>query len=73
MKWYIDGRELCIPLATFNREIVSFTYGDTFPALRFQDGKPYRGQVYTRDEIPDLVRLYGLPQEWNPDGAQGPE
>ena len=31
------------------------------------------GQVYTLDELAELVRLYGLPQDWNPDGALGPD
>ncbi len=52
---------------------VSFTYGDTFPAMRFGDGKPYRRQVYTLAELPDLVVMYGLPQEWNADGKGGPD
>jgi hypothetical protein len=71
--WYKDGRELRVPLARFEPDIVSFTYGDTIPAMRYQDGKPYRGQVYTLDELPELIRLYGLPQAWNPDGEFGPD
>ena len=69
--WYKDGRELRVPLAAFRPEIVSFTYGDTFPAMRRQDGKPYRGQVYTLAELPTLIRLHGLPQDWNPNGEFG--
>ena len=71
--WYVDGREMRIPLAAFAPAVVSFTYGDTFPAMRYPDGKPYRGQVYTLDELPELVRLYGLPQAWNPHGKGGPD
>ena len=71
--WYKEGRELRVLLAVFRPEVVSFTYGDTFPAMRYPDGKPYRGQVYTLAELPELVRLYGLPQEWNPDGEHGPD
>jgi hypothetical protein len=73
MSWYPHGRELRIPLAIFDPEIISFTYGDTFPAMRYQDGKPYRGQVYTLAELPELIERYGLPQEWNADGEQGPD
>jgi hypothetical protein len=40
--------------------------------MRYQDSKPYRGQVYTLDEL-ELIRLYGLPQDWNPDGEFGPD
>jgi hypothetical protein len=71
--WYLEGMELRIPLANFEPGIVSFTYGDTFPAMRYEDGKAYRKQVYTLAELPELVRLYGLPQEWNPDGKRGPD
>jgi len=71
--WYTDGREIRISLATVSSAVVSFTYGDSFPAMRYQDGKPYRGQVYTLEELPGLVAKYGLPQEWNPDGEHGPD
>jgi len=73
LEWYQDGREIRVPLAAFDSLTVSFTYGDCFPAMRYQDGKPYRGQVYTMAELPEVIRLYGLPQEWNKDGKLGPE
>ncbi len=72
-QWYVDGQELRIQLASFALESVSFTYGDSFPAMNYKDGKPYRGQVYTARELEDLIRCYGLPQEWNPDGGGGPD
>jgi len=71
--WYVDGRALQIPLAAFPERCVSFTYGDSFPAMKVDDGKPYRGQVYTKGELEAVVAWYGLPQEWNPDGSGGPE
>ncbi len=71
--WYRDGRELHIPLQAVDPKVISFTYGDSFPAMRYQDGKPYRGQVYTLEELPELVKLYGLPQEWNREGSHGPD
>ena len=71
--WYPEGRELRIPLSVFDCRIVSFTYGDTFPAMRYQDGKPTRGQVYTLAELPGLVEQYGLPQGWNAEGKLGPD
>lgn len=73
MRWYVDGRALRIPLSTIDPQAVSFTYGDSFPAMRYQDGKPYRGQVYTLAELSGIVAAYGLPQDWNPDGHLGPE
>lgn len=71
--WYGSGCELCVPLAAFPAEIVSFTYGDTFPAMRYPDGKAYRGRVYTLAELPALVAEYGLPQDWNAEGTEGPD
>jgi hypothetical protein len=73
LSWYQDGRVLRVPLAALAANTVSLTYGDTFPAMRYADGKPYRGQVYTLAELPFLVRTYGLPQVWNADGQYGPE
>lgn len=73
LDWYVDGRELSISLSTFVKEVISFTYGDTFPAMRYKDGKPYRGIVYTLDEIAQVVNQYGLPQDWNCDGSKGPD
>ena len=71
--WYRDGRQVAIPLDRVEPGAISFTYGDSFPAMRYQDGKPYRGQVYRMDELPGIIRKYGLPQEWNSEGKLGPE
>lgn len=72
-QWYIDGKVLKIPIEHFSPLQVSFTYGDSFPAMRFQDGRVYRSQVYTLAELPGLVAEFGLPQVWNPDGKFGPD
>jgi hypothetical protein len=71
--WYPQGCVLRIPLAAIPFQSVSFTYGDTFPAMRYRDGKPYRRQVFTLQELPALVSAYGLPQVWNADGHLGPD
>lgn len=73
LDWYKAGEAVQIPLAMLDPRSISFTYGDSFPAMRFQDGKPYRGQVYIVDELPELIGRYGFPQEWNKDGALAPE
>jgi hypothetical protein len=69
----LEGQEIRLPLNSFCPSQISFTYGDSFPAMRYNDGKPYRKQVYTISELPQLVFDYGLPQEWNPVGEKGPE
>jgi len=71
--WYLDGRVITLPLKLFDLDVISFTYGDSFPTMRFNDGCPYRGQVYTLVELPMLISMYGLPQVWNADGKRGPE
>jgi hypothetical protein len=72
-EWYVDGQEIQIKLALIPKDCVSFTYGDSFPAMNYNDGKPYRGQVYIETELGEIIERYGLPQEWNPDGKGGPE
>ena len=71
--WYRDGRAVHIPLRDVDPQAISFTYGDSFPAMRYKDEKPYRGQVYILAELPGLIKSYGLPQVWNPEGKYGPE
>jgi hypothetical protein len=69
--WYVVGCEVRVPLATFEPATLSLAYGDSFPAMRFRDGRPYRGQVYTVGKLPELARLYGLPQVWNRTARSG--
>lgn len=73
LAWYLEGQEIHLPLKDFCPSQISFTYGDSFPTMRYSDGKPYRKQVYTLSELPQLIFDYGLPQEWNPAGEKGPE
>lgn len=72
-EWYIDGQELEIHIDEFDWRTISFTYGDLFPTMRFKDGKPYREQIYTKNEIYKIIEEYGHPQEWNKAGDKGPE
>jgi hypothetical protein len=71
--WYCHGREVQILLKMVDPNVISFTYGDSFPAMRYSDGKPYRGQVYILEELSDLIAQYGLPQVWNSEGKYGPD
>ena len=73
--WYQEGECLAIHHSAFSPDTVSFSYGDLFPTFspRITDRKEYRSQVYTWQEILELIEKYGLPQEWNPDGRYGPE
>ncbi|TCZ71840.1 hypothetical protein E0485_22500 [Paenibacillus albiflavus] len=71
--WYKNPGVVVIPWEVFLEESISFTYGDLFPTMRYEDGKPYRKQVYTKSEIKELIKQYGFPQAWNVNGDQGPE
>ncbi|MEK8127640.1 hypothetical protein WMW72_06885 [Paenibacillus filicis] len=72
-EWYQDARDLHIPLDAFDPAVISFTYGDLFPTMRYVDGKPYREKLYVKDEIGGIIDQFGWPQEWNRAGAHGPE
>lgn len=71
--WYTEPDQVMILWEDLSAEVVSFTYGDLFPTMRYLDDKPYRKQVYTKDEILEVIQAYGWPQEWNRQGDQGPE
>lgn len=71
--WYKNPGVVVIPWEEFSEESISFTYGDLFPTMRYEDGKPYRKQVYTKSEINEIIRQYGFPQQWNITGELGPE
>ena len=73
--WYEDGKFVKIPLSAFDKARISFSYGDLFPTFsdRVTDKKEYRRKIYTLPEIKVLIEKYGLPQDWNSDGAFGPE
>lgn len=75
--WFDNPASLRIPAEEFDLRTVSFTYGDSHPTFsprpRADDWKEYRRKLYTYEEILDIIEKYGLPQDWNDDGAQGPE
>ncbi|MBR2991865.1 MAG: hypothetical protein IKF31_01030 [Clostridiales bacterium] len=71
--WYEQPDMLKIPVEEFDVRTLSFTYGDSMPTFAVKDGKEYRQQVYTYDEVLNIIHKYGLPQDWNNDGSHGPE
>lgn len=71
--WYEQPDFLKIPIEEFDVNTLSFTYGDSMPTFAVDDGREYRKQVYTYDEILGIIEKYGLPQDWNANGASGPE
>lgn len=73
LDWYRNPKSIAINLCDIDSKLVSFTYGDLFPTMRYNDGKVYRKQVYVLSEIKDIVEEFGLPQKWNKDGKLAPE
>ena len=73
--WFEEPGVIKIHIEEFDTRKLSFTYGDSMPTFspRIKDGKEYRKKVYTYEEILDVIARYGLPQDWNDDGAHGPE
>lgn len=73
--WHDNSGCIKIPIEEFDLSTVSFTYGDSMPTFSpaITDGKEYRKQLYTYDEILKIIEKYGLPQDWNDDGKYGPE
>lgn len=64
---------LAIPLNDFDTSTISFTYGDSLPSFDAYPGfiRPYSHKVYTIDSIYEIIKKYGLPQNWNADGSHG--
>ncbi len=75
--WFENSTFIKIPIEEFDTKTISFTYGDSHPTFspwpRDDDWKEYRRKLYTYDEILEIIKKYGLPQDWNDDGSQGPE
>lgn len=73
--WFENSAYVKIPIGEFDVRTISFTYGDSMPTFSpmINDGKEYRHQLYTYEEILKIIEKYGLPQIWNDDGKFGPE
>lgn len=71
--WYEKPGFVEVPWGEIAEESISFTYGDLFPTMRYRDDKPYRRQVYTKQEIVTVIERFGWPQAWNKQGEHGPE
>jgi hypothetical protein len=74
----IRPRSLQVPLAAFARDMVTFTYPDSMTsfeiAAQAPDGAQRRddhGQIFTLDEIREVVAAHGLPDARGPIGASG--
>jgi hypothetical protein len=73
LNWYPKVAVLSVPLAEIDTGQISFTYGDSFPTFYYEDGRPYRKQVFIENEIQELITEYGLPQYCNAEEKDGPD
>jgi hypothetical protein len=73
--WHENSAFIKIHIDEFDKRTISFTYGDSMPTFSptVNDGKEYRHMLYIYEEILEIIRKYGLPQDWNDDGRYGTE
>ncbi|NJK46984.1 hypothetical protein HC931_01080 [Candidatus Gracilibacteria bacterium] len=66
----VNPVKLRLPLSLFTSDAISFTYPDSMPSLAIATEtterakryrKPIHGQVFTLEEIAEVVRKYGMP------------
>ena len=57
--YFTDPEYLYMPLSSFDKEVISFTYGDSFLAYSRKDNHPTRRKVYTVDEIGKIADQFG--------------
>lgn len=62
--WFHEPSAIKIPITKVDLETVSFTYGDSFPVFNpsLNTGEEWWGKVYFYDEIIELYKKYGLPE-----------
>ena len=63
--WFLNSEIIKIPLEKFDKDTISFTYGDSFPTFDPTTGETqeYRQNIFTYDEIWKVINKYGMPQE----------
>lgn len=73
--WFENCDYIRIPIEEFDVNTLSFTYGDSMPTFSsaIQNKKEYHNKLYNFEEILDIIKKYGLPQDWNDDGRLGYE
>ncbi|AHC15409.1 hypothetical protein L21SP2_2040 [Salinispira pacifica] len=70
--WYPQPDVLGVSLKHIPQDVVSFTYGDLFPAFLENKGLLHEKRVYLKKDLEDLIETFGLPQATNPFGELGP-
>jgi len=77
--WYLCADEVSLAIADVDPRKISFTYPDSMTSLLLAEGsfEPYRpfkaahhGEVYTLQELPELIDSLGMPDENDPVNQQ---
>lgn len=73
--WFENCDFIKIPIEEFDIRTLSFTYGDAMPTFSsaIENKNEYHGILYTYNEILEVIKKFGLPQNWNDDGKYGYE
>jgi GNAT superfamily N-acetyltransferase len=63
--WFHEPAYIKIPVNEFDLKTVSFTYGDSFPVFKssLNTGEEWWGKVYFYNEMLELYKKYGLPED----------
>ena len=63
--WFLDCAVVKIPIEEFDKNMISFTYGDSFPTFKpiFDEEPTY--DLYLYDEILDVIKKRGMPPRRN--------
>jgi len=63
--WFLDYGVIKIPIDEFDKDTISFTYGDSFPTFKpiFDEEPEY--DLYLYDEILNLIKERGMPPPRN--------
>jgi hypothetical protein len=63
--WFMNNEIINIPLEEFDKNTISFTYGDSFPTFDPTTGETqeYRQNIYTYNEIWNIINKFGMPQD----------
>ena len=61
--WFNNYTVVKIPLSEFDKETISFTYGDSFPTFKpiFDEEQAY--DLYMYDEIFKIIKVRGMPPQ----------
>lgn len=63
--WYKEPNWIKIPVSEFDKNTISFTYGDSFAVFNptLDTGEEWWDKIYFYDEVIRIVEKYGFPED----------